>query len=216
MAGKLKELIIDEIAWKSIKNDGLDIEYSTPIPRALASAIIKELDETLEYFTGDLAKIRVFGKIYPLPRQQVAYGDPGITYTYSNLTVPALPWPDPVLALRNFIFRLKGIKYNFVLVNKYRNGNDHMGEHRDNEPELDHNVPIASLSFGEERTFVLKHRDARKSGPNKKPIPPVSIALEHGSVLLMNPPTNEFWYHSLPKRKKIRGPRINLTFRKIR
>ncbi|CAH3882580.1 unnamed protein product [Pieris brassicae] len=182
MTEKLKELIIDEIAWKSIKNNGLDrndlgmgVEYSiysTPIPGTLASAIIKELDGTLEYFTGDLAKIKVFGKIYPLPRQQVAFGDPGITYKYSNLTVPALPWPDSILALRNFIFKLKGIKYNFVLVNKYRNGNDHMGEHRDNEPELDPTVPIASLSFGEERTFVLKHRDARKSGRNKKLIPP--------------------------------------------
>lgn len=61
---------------------------------------------------------RVFGKVYPLPRQQVAYGDPGITYTYSGIKVPALPWPTPVLELRNFLFRLKGIQYDFVLVNK--------------------------------------------------------------------------------------------------
>lgn len=47
-----------------------------------------------------------------------------------------------------------------------------MGEHRDNEPELDPNYPIASLSFGQERTFVLKHKDARKPGKDKKPIPP--------------------------------------------
>lgn len=61
---------------------------------------------------------RVFGKIYDLPRQQVAYGDPGITYTYSGVTVPALPWPGPVLALRDFLESLKGIKYDFVLINK--------------------------------------------------------------------------------------------------
>lgn len=47
-----------------------------------------------------------------------------------------------------------------------------MGEHRDNEPELDPTAPIASISFGQERTFVLKHRDARKPGKDKKPIPP--------------------------------------------
>ncbi|RVE54947.1 hypothetical protein evm_000314 [Chilo suppressalis] len=115
---------------------------------------------------------RVFGKVYPLPRQQVAYGDAGITYTYSGTTVPALPWPSPVLALRDFLFLLKGIKYDFVLVNKYQNGNDHMGEHRDNEPELDPSYPIASVSLGQERDFVLKHKDARKSGPDKKLIPP--------------------------------------------
>lgn len=47
-----------------------------------------------------------------------------------------------------------------------------MGEHRDNEPELDPNYPIASISLGQERPFVLKHKDARKAGPDKKAIPP--------------------------------------------
>lgn len=61
---------------------------------------------------------RIFGKVYPLPRQQVAYGDPGITYKYSGTTVPALPWTPPVLSLRDFLFKLKGIKYDFVLINK--------------------------------------------------------------------------------------------------
>ncbi|CAK1552663.1 unnamed protein product [Leptosia nina] len=147
----LEEVNVDHGTWKSIKDDGLDLEYSVLIPGPLASDIFNELEETLEYFSGNLSKIKVFGKIYPLPRRQVAYGDPGITYTFSNLTVPALPWPAPVLSLRDFLFKLRGIKYNFVLVNKYRDGNDHMGEHRDNEPELDPNVPIASMSFGEDR-----------------------------------------------------------------
>ncbi|XP_038215610.1 DNA oxidative demethylase ALKBH2-like [Zerene cesonia] len=215
MSNKLQELKLDEIFWKSIKEVGLDLDYAVAIPKSIASAILQELENSLEYFKGDLSKIKVFGKIYPLPRQQVAYGDPGITYTYSNLTVPALPWPEPILALRNFLFKLKGIKYNFVLVNKYRDGNDHMGEHRDNEPELDRNIPIASISFGQERIFILKHKEARKPGPNRKQIAPVTINLEHGSVLFMNPPTNDIWYHSLPKRKKMLGIRINLTFRKI-
>ncbi|CAB3234757.1 unnamed protein product [Arctia plantaginis] len=168
---KLKE-INSVIEWKNIKQEDLDLEYSVVIPKNIANKLFQELEETLEYFTGDLSKIKVFGKEYPLPRQQVAYGAPGITYKYSGLTVPALPWPDPVLALREFLFSLKGIKYDFVLVNKYRNGHDHMGEHRDNEPELDPNYPIASVSLGQERTFVLKHRDTRKPGKDKKLIPP--------------------------------------------
>ncbi|CAG9585845.1 unnamed protein product [Danaus chrysippus] len=151
MSDNLKKVDLSCISWKVIKNDGLDLEYTVPIPRSIADGILKELEETLTFFTGDLAKIKVFGKIYPLPRQQVAYGDPGITYTYSGITIPALPWPEPVLMLRDFLFTLKGIKYEFVLVNKYRNGNDHMGEHRDNEPDLDPKYPIASISFGEER-----------------------------------------------------------------
>ncbi|XP_072944303.1 DNA oxidative demethylase ALKBH2-like isoform X2 [Epargyreus clarus] len=207
MSVNLKNIDLSLHTWNHIQKQGLDLDYSVPIPRTVASILYKELEESIKYFTGDLAKIKVFGKVYLLPRQQVAYGDPGITYTYSGITVPALPWPAPVLALRDFIFKLKGIKY--------RNGNDHMGEHRDNEPDLDPDYPIASVSLGQERPFVLKHKDARKPGPKKKNIPPVIINLEHGSILLMNPPTNEVWYHSLPTRKKLPGPRINLTFRKM-
>ncbi|XP_049866846.1 DNA oxidative demethylase ALKBH2-like [Pectinophora gossypiella] len=212
----LRAIDPNSVTWKCIKSEGLDVDYAVPIPRTVANSLFQELEDTLEYFTGDLSKIKVFGKVYPVPRQQVAYGDPGITYTYSGVTVPALPWPAPVRALRDFLVILKGITYDFVLVNKYRNGNDHMGEHRDNEPELDPSQPIASVSLGQERTFVLKHKDARKPGKDKKLIPPVKIELEHGSVLFMNPPTNEVWYHSLPVRKKLQGARINLTFRKMR
>ncbi|XP_073944504.1 DNA oxidative demethylase ALKBH2-like [Choristoneura fumiferana] len=212
----LQKIDVPSINWKTIRKEGLNVDYAVAIPRIIANGILKELEKTLEYFTGDLSKITVFGKVHPLPRQQVAYGDAGVTYRYSGKTIPALPWPAPVLALRDFLETIKGIKYEFVLVNKYRNGNDHMGEHRDNEPELDPDYPIASISFGQERPFVLKHKDARKAGPDKKPIPPVKIDLEHGSILFMNPPTNEIWYHSLPTRKKLLGVRINLTFRKMR
>ncbi|KAM3961844.1 DNA oxidative demethylase ALKBH2 [Aphomia sociella] len=204
------------IRWKTIKQIGLDLDYAVPISKGVATKLFNQLEQSLEYFSGDLAKIKVFGKMFPLPRQQVAYGDEGITYTFSGITVPALPWPEPVLALRDFLYNLKGIKYNFVLVNRYKNGHDHIGEHRDNESDLDPTYPIASVSLGQERDFVLKHKDARKTGKDKKSIPPVKINLEHGSVLFMNPPTNQNWYHSLPVRKRLIGPRINLTFRKMR
>ncbi|CAH2074720.1 unnamed protein product, partial [Iphiclides podalirius] len=172
MSPNLKEIDTDKLIWKSIKEDGLDLEYAVVMPKSIANSLFCELENTLEYFTGDLTKIKVFGKVYPLPRQQVAYGDPGITYTYSGITVPALAWPTPVLAIRDLLFTLKGILYDFVLVNRYKNGLDHMGEHRDNEPDLDPRFPIASVSLGQERPFVLKHRDSRKRGPDKRCISP--------------------------------------------
>ncbi|KAL4706295.1 hypothetical protein ACJJTC_004904 [Scirpophaga incertulas] len=141
---KLKTVDINSVHWEKIQSEGLDLDYCNAIPKAIANDLFKELESSLQYFSGKLSQIKVFGKVYPLPRQQVAYGDPGITYTYSGITVPALPWPMPVLALRDLLFNLKGLEYNFVLVNKYRNGHDHMGEHRDNEPDLDPNYPIAS------------------------------------------------------------------------
>lgn len=89
-----------------------------------------------------------------------------------------------------------------------------MGEHRDDEKELDPLCPIASVSLGAARDFIFRHRDARGKQSCRQ-IEPVKLELAHGSMLLMNPPTNTFWYHSLPVRRKVLLPRINLTFRRI-
>lgn len=89
-----------------------------------------------------------------------------------------------------------------------------MGEHKDDEKDLCPQHPIASLSLGQPRDFVFKHQDCR--GKNaKRCIDTVKLLLENGSLLLMNFPTNRFWFHSLPKRIKVMGPRINMTFRKM-
>ena len=97
---------------------------------------------------------------------------------------------------------------------RYKDGQDHMGEHRDDEKELDPLCPIASVSLGAARDFIFRHRDARGKQSSRQ-IEPVKLELTHGSLLLMNPPTNTFWYHSLPVRKRVLLPRINLTFRRI-
>ena len=89
-----------------------------------------------------------------------------------------------------------------------------MGEHRDDEKELDQKTPIASISLGQHRDFIFRHRDARGGQADRK-LEPVKILLDNGSLLLMKEPTNTYWYHSLPKRKKLPGVRINLTFRMI-
>lgn len=87
-----------------------------------------------------------------------------------------------------------------------------MGEHKDNEKDLDQSVPISSVSFGASRAFHLRHDSHRKGD---KTIPVVKITLTDGLLLLMNPPTNDHWFHSVPQRKSCHEPRINLTFRKI-
>ena len=97
---------------------------------------------------------------------------------------------------------------------RYKDGQDHMGEHRDDEKELDPLCPIASVSLGVARDFIFRHRDTRGNQARRQ-IEPVKLELAHGSLLLMNSPTNTFWYHSLPVRKRISQPRINLTFRRI-
>lgn len=97
---------------------------------------------------------------------------------------------------------------------RYKDGCDHIGEHRDDERELAPGSPIASVSFGACRDFLFRHKDARGRSPSRR-LEAVRLPLAHGSLLLMNHPTNSHWYHSLPVRKKVLAPRVNLTFRKI-
>jgi alkylated DNA repair dioxygenase AlkB len=81
-----------------------------------------------------------------------------------------------------------------------------MGWHSDNEPELQKEGIIASVSIGITRRFDFKHNTSN----TKK-----SIILESGSLLSMQGKTQEYWKHQLPKSKKITQARINLTFRQM-
>jgi alkylated DNA repair dioxygenase AlkB len=162
-----------------------------------------ELQQTINWRQES---IKMFGKELPMPRLTAWYGDKG--YTYSGLINEPQPWLPILLELKSMVEEASGDKYNSVLLNYYRAGNDSMGWHQDNEPELGPEPSITSLSFGGERRFSFKHR-ARKD------LEPVSINLAHGSMLLMKGATQHNWLHSLPKTTKPVVPRINLTFRNI-
>ncbi|XP_038619035.1 DNA oxidative demethylase ALKBH2 [Tachyglossus aculeatus] len=200
--------------WQHIKAEGLDCDYTVLFGRAEADRLFQELEREVEYFTGDLSKVQVFGKWHNIPRKQATYGDPGLSYTFSGLTLSPKPWIPVMERIRDRVSQATGHNFNFVLVNRYQDGRDHIGEHRDDERELAPRSPIASVSFGACRDFCLRHRDSRGKKPWRN-VAGVKLQLAHGSVLLMNYPTNLYWYHSLPVRKKVRAPRINLTFRTI-
>ena len=202
--------VLSDTSWTTVNHDNLNINYAVIFNKKTCQQIFRDLEDEIEYFTGELAEVKVFGKTYPIPRKQSAYGDEGVQYKYSGTTVPALPWSPALLRLRSCLEQETGVRYNFVLVNRYKDGNDKMGDHKDDEKELDPNTPIASLTFGAERDFIFKHQDKKELG-----IEDVKIVLENGMLLLMKHPTNTFWYHGVPQRKKCLHPRINLTFRKI-
>ena len=151
--------------------------------------------------------IRMFGRELPMPRLTAWYGDKG--YTYSGLYNAPQPWVPVLQELKEKVERASGHLYNSVLLNFYRHGNDSMGWHADNEPELGEEPAIASLSLGGERRFSLKHR-------TRKDLEPVHITLAHGSLLLMQGPTQHHWLHHIPKTKRPVQPRINLTFRLVK
>uniref|UniRef100_A0A3P9QGC7 DNA oxidative demethylase ALKBH2 n=1 Tax=Poecilia reticulata TaxID=8081 RepID=A0A3P9QGC7_POERE len=202
------------IPWQKIEADGLDCDYALLFLKEEADNLFRQLEEEVVYSTGEEAKVQVFGKVYNIPRKQATYGNTGLTYTYSGVRRLASPWTPTLEYIRNAVTDSTGQQFNFVLINRYKDGQDHMGEHRDDEKELDPSCPIASVSLGAARDFIFRHRDTRGKRSSRQ-IDPVKLELAHGSLLLMNPPTNTFWYHSLPVRKKVLSPRINLTFRRI-
>ncbi|XP_072164440.1 LOW QUALITY PROTEIN: DNA oxidative demethylase ALKBH2-like [Diadema setosum] len=217
----LKRKRTDGFLMKSLKKrkilgENLNCDYMKvyEVVRNEADDLLKQCEDRLDYFTGDLARIQVYGKWHDIRRKQVAHGDSGVTYKYSGVTVPAKPWTPLLSTIRDRIQEVTGHTFNFVLINRYANGSDYMGEHRDDEKDLVATSPIASLSLGQHRDFVFRHCEARGSHA-KRNIAPVKLELEHGSLLVMNYPTNVYWYHSLPVRKRALHVRINMTFRDI-
>ena len=199
---------------------GLNLHYRCNFyGRTAADSIFRQLERQLRAYFGSPQTVVLAGRTVAIPRRQTAFGDRGLSYTFSGTTVQANPWIPLVSSLKDHVERAIGEIFNFVLVNRYKDGSDHIGEHRDDERDLDRTAPIASLSFGQARDFVLRHKDARggkKGGVSQSSrMEPVKLELGHGSLLVMWPPTNSVWYHSLPVRRRAMHPRINLTFRRM-
>ena len=151
--------------------------------------------------------ITIFGKTHPQPRLTCLYGNEGKPYGYSNIVMQPHMWTPLMMYIKEAVEKTVGGNFTTVLANLYRDGQDSNGWHADNEKELGRNPVIASVSFGAERSFQLKHNtlDIKQN-----------IILEHGSLLIMKGSTQHFWKHQIPKTKKETGARINLTFRIIK
>lgn len=155
--------------------------------------------------------VTLFGKTYVTTRQVVWMGDPNASYHYSGYTHNSKPWSEAVFHVKQIIENLlvshgMAVQFNACLLNYYPTGDDGMGYHADNERELGEYPVIASLSLGASRKFVFKHRVTKEK---------VEIPLQAGQLIVMAGTTQTYWVHSLPKTKKVKEGRINLTFRMI-
>ncbi len=179
----------------------LDREFFTP----------RESDSLLADLTANIAweqkAIQFMGKQVMQPRLIAWYGDEGKSYRYSGLTVHPLAWTPILLNMKTQVEAAADVTFNSILLNQYRDGQDSVGWHSDDEPELGTNPVIASISLGASRNFQFKH----KTNADLK----LTVELTHGSLLLMRGTTQHFWKHQIPKTKKELGSRINLTFRVI-
>lgn len=151
-------------------------------------------------------KITIYGKQHFVPRLSCWMADEGLDYRYSNMTMNPVAWSKDVLSIKAQLERKIGVQFNSVLLNFYRSGQDSNGWHADNEPELGENPVIASVSLGAARDFHLRHNQDSQLKHQ--------IALQHGSLLIMQGATQSHWQHHIPKRANAE-PRINLTFRTI-
>jgi DNA oxidative demethylase len=145
--------------------------------------------------------IKMYGKTINAPREIFSFGDKGITYNYARKTETPTEWTDAMKNLRDKVFQkskefgdLVNEPFNFVLVNKYKDGNDYIGLHSDNEKDMISESSIASLSIGTTRVFNFF-----KIGTKEK----ISIPLKSGSLLLMLGKTQKIYKHELPKSKII-------------
>jgi alkylated DNA repair dioxygenase AlkB len=175
------------------------------VPRKEADRLLGDL---LALPDWQRLRLRIFGRELDAPRLTAWYGDAGARYGYSGVVHEPRPWPAPLTGLRA---RLQGelqLEFNSVLANRYRDGRDSMGWHSDDEPELGPAPVVASISVGAQRRFRLRHRI-------RKDVAPVSVLLEHGSLLVMGGETQRCWAHSLPRSAACRTERVNLTFRRV-
>ena len=152
-------------------------------------------------------KINLYGKEICLPRLTSWYGDSDKPYTYSGIKSYPNNWNKGLLYIKQELEKVSSNCFNSVLLNWYRDGEDYLNWHADDEKELGDSPIIGSVNFGEKRDFIIRRND----DPTKK----IKIPLGHGSLLVMGGELQHYWQHSVPKRKKVKGSRFNLTFRTI-
>lgn len=153
-------------------------------------------------------QVQIYGRQLPVPRLVAWYGDAEASYRYSGLTHQPLPWTPLLALIRAQVEQAVRQPLNGVLLNYYRDGQDSMGWHSDDEAELGANPLIASLNLGGTRRF-----DLRRKGQSRIEH---SLPLQHGSLLVMRGPTQHYWQHQVAKTRSLCAPRLNLTFRLIK
>lgn len=186
-----------------LPQDGRIAYWPAAIDAHEATVLFNQLHHGLDW---QCDQIFMFGKRILMKRKFVWIGDPGCTYRYAGIERAPNPWTSELLVIKKVMEHVANHSFNACLLNLYHNGDEGMGWHSDDEKELNCQAPIASLSLGATRKFAFRHKADKTT---------ISLNLEHGSALIMYPPTQTYWSHSLLKTKRPVGPRINLTFRSV-
>ena len=168
-----------------------------------ATLLLRRLDREMPWRQ---LPITLFGRTVLQPRLIAWCSDDDVHYQYSGTRLSPKPWIAGLDELRMRLHAESSVPFNSVLVNAYRDGQDSMGWHADDEPELGSSPTIASVSLGQARVMRVRPRGGGSSR---------GCLLEHGSLLMMSGNSQRDWVHSVPKSKRPLNLRINLTFRRV-
>ena len=166
--------------------------------------------QLLNHHDWPASDYEVFGRRFSLPRQQTWHADEGIVYSYHNNLLTTRPWTPSLQRLREKVESSTGSQFNAVLVNLYRNGDDFVGWHSDDEKEMGDEPVIASLSLGAERVFSYRRQSPRGPLAGSES----GVSLPSGSLVLMQAPFQDEWEHAVLRNTSTTA-RINLTFRYV-
>lgn len=165
-----------------------------------------DFETYLEQLPWQASEITLFGKRHKTPRLEAYFAENEQKYAYSGKQLAINSFTAKLVELKQQVEKQTNMRFNAVLANLYRDGNDANGWHADNEQELGKNPQIASVSFGASRVFKLKHNTTGQT---------LTYELSAGSLLVMGGELQHHWKHHVPRTKKVKTARINLTFRWI-
>ena len=151
--------------------------------------------------------VQMFGRTFVVPRLSCAIGDEGCVYRYRGSQMDATRFTRPLEELRAQIVERLRIPFNYVLATQYRDGNDYVGWHADDERDLVPGQTIVNISLGGVREFRIRSRDGSYCE---------SVQTEHGSMLLMHGEIHQTTKHMLVRTRRSVEKRVVLSFREVR
>lgn len=161
------------------------------------------LCELLKYEFEDLC---FYGRNYIPRRKIIRFGENGLCYNFSGTSVPAQPWTATLLSIKQDVEKKTGQSYNYALLNLHPDGFAKIAAHKDDKEDLEAGSIVSTISLGATRALIF----SRKDFPSHK------VQLKSGSLLLIKPPTNEYWTHEILVQPQVNNPLISVTFRNIR
>lgn len=199
--------MIPELNWTEVVPDRM--AYAEGLLPPNTTALLMKSLQGLDTWSHMKFRPRGTGMDVPFPRLVAWHADPGIGYRYSGVEHPPADWTAELLWVRGVLERELGVRFNGVLLNRYRSGQDSIGRHSDREDDLVPGSPIVGVSLGATRTMGIRPVGGKAATE-------VRQALRDGSALLMHGDCQRALTHEIRKEPGLEGERISLTFRMVR